>query len=125
MFSTASDMFAFYQMTLDGGISASVRILSRASVDAMTTPYVTVPPGLQISGWGLGWWVVRKPIGTVGLPLQSYGAHGHAGYWGTIGWVDPKTDLLGVFLIHHRSDEFPRKAFAELFITMATAAIVD
>ena len=125
MFSTATDMFAFYQMTLDGGCSASGRILSRASVDAMTTPYVTVPPGGQISGFGLGWWVVREPVGTVGLPLQSNGAYGHAGYWGTIGWVDPKAGLVGVFLIHHRSDQLPRRAFAELFVTMATAAIAN
>lgn len=125
MFSTAADMFVFYQMMLDGGITAEARVLSRASVDVMTTAHVTVPTGGPISGWGLGWWVVRETIGTFGLPLQKQGAYGHAGYWGTIGWVDPETDLVGVFLIHHRSDEFPRRAFAEIFVTMAAAAIAD
>lgn len=34
--STASDIFAFYQMMLNGGTSNGLRILSRASVEVMT-----------------------------------------------------------------------------------------
>ncbi len=130
MFSTAADMFAFYQMMLQGGSYDGVRILSRASVDAMTAPHVSVPPGGAISGVGLGWWVVQEPVGTVGLPLQSNSSYGHAGYWGTIGWVDPKTDLVGVFLIHYNSTAPDRRgtyvrAYREVFIAMATAGIAN
>ena len=128
MFSTTEDMFAFYQMTLQGGSYEGGRILSRASVDAMTAPHVTVPLGGSISAFGLGWWVVQEPVGTIGLPLQSKGSFGHGGYWGTLGWVDPETDLVGVFLIHYNPiDLGPRgmhvRAYAELFATMAAAAI--
>ena len=130
MFSTAADMFAFHQMTLQGGSYDGVRILSRASVAAMTAPHVSIPPGGAVSATGLGWWVVDEPIGTVGLPLQSNGAYGHAGYWGTIGWVDPGTGLVGIFLVHYHSNAPVRRgtyvrAFAEVFIAMATAAMVN
>ena len=130
MFSTAADMFVFYQMTLQGGNYSGQRILSPASVKVMTAPHVSRTPSAATSGYGFGWWVVREPIGTAGLPLQSKGAYGHAGYWGTIGWVDPKTGLVGVFLIHYNSTASSQRgtyvrAYAEVFIAMATAAIVN
>jgi CubicO group peptidase (beta-lactamase class C family) len=129
MFSTAADMLAFYQMTLDGGSYQGVQILSRASVEVMTAPLVSVPPGGPISAFGLGWWVVQEPVWTIGLPLQSKGSYGHAGYWGTMGWVDPRTGLVGVFLVHYNSTaptgrRTHVRAYAEVFIAMATAAIV-
>ena len=125
MFSTAEDMFSFYQMMLDRGLGNDVRILSPASIETMTTPHVALPPGGQVSGYGLGWWVVLEPVGTYGLPLQPYGSYGHAGYWGTIGWVNPDAGIVGVFLTHHRSNELPNRAFAEVFINMVTAAVAD
>ncbi len=128
MFSTAADMFGFYQMMLRGGTYDGVRILSKASVDAMTAPHTSVAPGGSISAMGLGWWVVDEPVGTLGLPLQSKGTYGHAGYWGTIGWVDPETGLVGIFLVQYNPTVPGRRgtyvrAFAEVFIAMASAAI--
>jgi CubicO group peptidase (beta-lactamase class C family) len=130
MFSTAADMFIFYQMTLQRGNYNGQRILSAASVEVMTAPHVSRPPSAATSGYGFGWWVVQEPIGTTGLPLQSNGSYGHAGYWGTIGWVDPKTGLVGVFLIQYNSNAPSQRgtyvrAYAEVFITMATAAIAN
>ncbi len=125
MFSTAEDMFSFYQMMLNRGRGNGVSIVSPVSVETMTIPHVAVPPGRQVSGYGFGWWVMREPVGSYGLPLQPYGSYGHAGYWGTIGWVNPDASIVGIFLIHHRSDELPKRAFAEVFINMATTAIAD
>lgn len=130
MFSTAADMFIFYQMTLQRGNYNGQHILSSASVEVMTAPHVSRPHSAATSGYGFGWWVVQEPIGTVGLPLQSNGSYGHGGYWGTIGWVDPKTGLVGVFLIHYNSNAPSQRgtyarAYAEVFITMAAAAILN
>ena len=126
MFSTAADMFVFYQMTLQGGKYDGMRILSRASVDAMTALHISIPLGGTISGLGLGWWVVGEPIGTVGLPLQSNGSYGHGGFLGTLGWVDPDKNLVGVFLIHQLSElASKRREVAQVFVAMATAAIVE
>ncbi len=129
-FSTASDIFAFYQMVLSGGSDNGVRILSRASVELMTAVHTG---DLEAAGWifpqpgvgyGLGWRVVREPVGTLGL--QSIGSYGHGGYLGTYGWVDPKKDLVGVFLIQRmlegRSGHGPEE---KAFVAMAVAAIAD
>jgi CubicO group peptidase (beta-lactamase class C family) len=48
------------------------------------------------SGFGLAWEVTAEPPGT--LLLQSIGAFGHGGAFGTYGWVDPAKQLVGVFL---------------------------
>ena len=77
--------------------------------------------GRLISGYGLGFWVVDEPVGTIGLPLHFKGAYGHAGNLGTLGWVDPTRGLVGVFLIQ-RSDSGESTIY-ELFASMAGAAI--
>jgi CubicO group peptidase (beta-lactamase class C family) len=55
-------------------------------------------PGM---GYGLAWTVVRNPLGT--LSMTSIGTYGHGGAFGTLGWVDPKKDLVGVLLIQRSS----------------------
>lgn len=124
MFSTASDMAAFHQMMLNGGTNNGVRILSRASVEAMTTLQtgdfeVHVP-----WAYGLGWGVnVERPTSGE-LPLVSIGAYGHPGILGTFGWVDPRRDLVGIFMVQR--DRSPaRNAMRETFIAMIYAAIVE
>ena len=129
VFSTALDMAAFYQMMLNGGTYNGARILSRASVELMTTVHTgdlqTTSPGM---GYGLGWFVVRDPLGA-SQQLGSIGSYGHSGARGTYGWSDPKRDLIGVFMIQLR----PRspgewsmlRSLRNTFIAMANAAIVD
>jgi CubicO group peptidase (beta-lactamase class C family) len=72
-------------------------------------------------GYGLAWTIVRDPLGT--LQLQSIGTFGHGGAFGTQGWVDPKKDLVGVFLIQRSGggDNSESKAF----MNMAASAITD
>jgi CubicO group peptidase (beta-lactamase class C family) len=72
-------------------------------------------------GYGLAWTVVKEPIGT--LLLQSEGTYGHGGAFGTEGWIDPKKDLVGVFLIQRSGGGDGMEANA--FKAMAAAAIVD
>ncbi len=99
LFSTASDMAAFYQMILDGGEANGKRIVSKEAVKQMTTlqtgDIVTgFTPG---NGWGLGWCVVREPQGVT--EHLSAGTFGHGGAFGTQGWVDPKTRTIYVLMI--------------------------
>lgn len=124
LFSTAQDMFAFYQMTLTGGVYNGVRILSPSSVSTMSAAHTNTPGRGQFSGYGFGFSVVRDPIGILYLPALQAGAYGHYGYWGTVGWVNPSTGFVGVFLTHYRNGSSSRE-FAEVFIAMATAAVVD
>jgi CubicO group peptidase (beta-lactamase class C family) len=48
-------------------------------------------------GWGLGWAVVRTPMGVT--EKLSPGSFGHGGAFGTQGWIDPHQDLFVVLLI--------------------------
>jgi len=124
MYSTASDLFAFYRMMLNGGTHDGKRILSKATVEMMSVLHTSAidPAGHSPGkGYGLAWTVVKEPIGT--LLLQSEGTYGHGGAFGTEGWIDPKKDLVGVFLIQRSGGGDGMEANA--FKAMAAAAIVD
>jgi CubicO group peptidase (beta-lactamase class C family) len=124
LYSTASDLAALYQMMLNGGTYNAKRLLSRASVNLMTTLHTgsIEPAGHSIGmGYGLAWTVVRDPLGT--LQLQSEGTYGHGGAFGTQGWVDPQKDLVGVFLIQRSGGGSPDESNA--FKALAAAAIAE
>ncbi|SRR5581483_633489 len=122
LYSTASDLAAFYQMMLNGGMLNGKRILSKATVDLMTRVHTgdlkTANPG---TSYGLSWSVVSDPMGSLALPLLSTGSYGHGGAFGTYGWVDPKQDMVGVFLVQRPSASDERNAF----MSLAGSAIVD
>ena len=117
--STASDMGVFYQMMRNGGTSEGKRILSRSSVDMMTAIHTgTLDSFMPGTGWGLGWIVVREPLGT--LSLSSIGTYGHSAYSGSYGWVDAKKDLVGVFLVSGPRGHWEAR---DVFMAMASAAV--
>jgi CubicO group peptidase (beta-lactamase class C family) len=99
LFSTGPDLARLYRMMLGGGQLDNVRILKPESVAAMTqlhtgdlaTGFV---PGM---GFGLGWAVVREPMGVTAM--LSPGSYGHGGAFGTQAWIDPRQDLFMVLLI--------------------------
>ena len=100
LFSTARDMYRFYQMILSGGqLRKGDRIVSREAVKQMTSPQT----GELITGftpgncWGLGWCIVRQPQGVT--EALSSGTYGHGGAFGTQGWVDPETKTIYVLMI--------------------------
>lgn len=100
LFSTARDMFRFYQMILSGGqLRRGDRIVSEQAVKEMTQPQT----GDLVTGftpgncWGLGWCIVREPQGVT--ESLSSGTFGHGGAFGTQGWVDPKTQTIYVLMI--------------------------
>jgi CubicO group peptidase (beta-lactamase class C family) len=122
--STATDLFAFYQMMLNGGTLNGKRLLSRASVELMTTLHTgdIDPAGHDTGvGYGLAWAVIKDVRGT--LALQSIGTYGHGGAFGTQGWVDPEKDLIGVFLIGMGEGGGP--AERQAFKVLAASAITD
>ncbi len=123
MYSTATDMAAFYQMMLSGGVYKERRVLSKAAVETMTLVHTGSLPvwNSNATGYGLGWAVMRNPNAT--LTLTSLGAYGHGGAFGTQGWVDPAKDMVGVFMIQR----FPGGAepVHEAFREMANAAVIQ
>jgi CubicO group peptidase (beta-lactamase class C family) len=122
IYSTAADLALFYQMLLEGGTLKGRRIVSRASVDVMTEVHTgDLKAGGPGMGYGLAWAVVRDPLGSLALPLTSIGSYGHGGAFGTYGWVDPKRDSVGVFLVQRPGANEERNAF----MAIAGAAMED
>ena len=99
--STVDDFHAFARMLLAGGrLPDGTRLLSRASVEAMTTDHLGAgrgvpgpsPDGSQ--GWGLGVGVQVRRTG----PTPNVGSYGWAGGLGSSWANDPAERLVGVVL---------------------------
>ena len=120
LYSTVADLFRLYQLMLNGGQLDGVRLLSKASVDLMTANHTGILPGAAAGmSAGLGWAVVRDP--QAALTLLSTGTYGHGGRYGTYCYIDPKRDMVGIFMIHREGGSDERNTF----VAMSASAAVD
>ena len=99
LFSTAPDYLRFCQMLLNGGQLDGRRLLSRKSVELMTARHSDPIPLSFLRGqyYGLGV-AVRKDDGDSGL-LGSPGTFGWSGAYNTYFRIDPKEQLILIFLV--------------------------
>ena len=98
--STARDYLRFSQMMLNGGELDGVRILSPKTVALMTTNHLDdlgIPFGRKGVGFGLDFGVVLNP-GDVG-EVSTAGEYNWGGAAGTRFWIDPRENLIGVFMV--------------------------
>ncbi|MGH3319964.1 MAG: serine hydrolase domain-containing protein [Streptosporangiaceae bacterium] len=104
--STVDDYLAFSQMMLDKGKYGSERVLSRPSVEVMTTDQLTpeqkavsglVPGYFDNHGWGFGVSIVTRRDEPAAVP----GQYGWNGGLGTLWWSDPTEDMVGILLAQH------------------------
>lgn len=96
LLSTASDYSRFLQMMLNGGELDGTRLLSRKTVELMTTNHLTGQPFRPGQGFGLGFYVVEN-VGARGIP-GSKGEYGWGGAYHSTYWVDPAEDLVVVYM---------------------------
>ena len=100
--STAGDYLRFCRMLLNGGELEGVQILGRKTIELMTTNHLTenqLPVELLGPGWGFGLGVrVLTDLGQAQI-LGSPGEHGWGGAAGTYYWIDPKEELIGIYMI--------------------------
>jgi CubicO group peptidase (beta-lactamase class C family) len=127
--STADDLLAFGQMMLNGGRLGSERILSRPSVELMTTDHIT-PAQKAVSGffpgfWDNHGWGFGGAIVTRRDDLASTGRYGWDGGYGTSWYVDPKEGLVGILLTQRVWDATGIPRVLLDFWTSAYAAISD
>lgn len=125
LFSTAADLLKLYTMLLNGAEADGKRYLSPESLALMTTDHTgTLKSGFTDGmGMGLGFQVVREPVGITAM--LSKGTYGHGGAHGTQGWIDPEKKTIHILLIQRaglkNGDASPmRQAFQE-----AAAALVQ
>lgn len=93
LFSNALDLAVIGQMLLNRGHYGGVRFFAPQTIDYFTR---RVYPNIRR---GLGWdkpenTKIRAPVGSF-ASLQTYG---HLGFTGTAFWIDPKENLVFVFL---------------------------
>ncbi len=99
MISTAPDYARFLQMFLNRGRYADAQILSEDSVAAATRGYIASG---ERTSYGLGWQITPD------------GAYSHAGSDGTMGWVDPAREIIGMVLTQSPGGGNPTREFREL-----------
>jgi len=126
--STATAYARFAQMLLNGGELDGVRILSRKTVELMTTNHLPASiPSIDLGdardngvGYGLGVSVTKDPA-REGV-LDSVGEFGWAGAASTKVLIDPREQMIVVVLAQYVPFDPQFLAFAQ---TMAYQAIVD
>ena len=96
LLSTATDYARFLQMLLNGGTLDGARILSRKTIELMTTSHLGEIVFNAGQGFGLGFYVVED-LGARGTP-GSAGEFGWGGAYHTTYWVDPREQLVVVHL---------------------------
>ena len=117
--STAGDYARFCQMMLDGGKAGTGRLLSRKSVELMTTD--RLGKANENFGFGLGFGVdgVKSPLAELG----SAGEYTWGGFFYTAFVIDPKEQMITVFMaqLHPTGD----LNLDRMFHTLAYQAIID
>jgi CubicO group peptidase (beta-lactamase class C family) len=91
LYSTVEDLLRFYQMLANGGVYNGRRYLAAQTVALMAIDHTP-----DHAGYGLTVTVADKPEKL--LNLVSPGTFGHGGAFGTSGLIDPKNEMVLIFL---------------------------
>lgn len=127
LMSTMRDYLQFAQMLANGGELGGTRLLARKTLEWMTSDHLAGMPqarnGLSYLpgpgyGFGLGF-AVRTEPGAAFIP-GSVGDFTWSGLAGTYFWIDPREDLLGIFLMQAPEQ---RNHYRQLFRNLVYAAL--
>lgn len=126
--STADDYHAFCRMMVNKGSYGRERILSRPSVELMTTDHLTSAQRMSSrtffgdsSSWGFGVGVNIQRDDLFSVP----GRFGWDGGIGTSGYSDPSEDMIGILMTQRLMDSpAPSNVYRD-FWTLAYQAIDD
>ena len=127
--STAPDYLRFTRMLLRRGELDGVRLLKPETVALMTRNHLAAPlcpivvwgHVFEGEGYGLGVGVSLQPSAP-GMP-GSAGTCGWAGSWNTRFWVDPATDLSGIFMT--QAEPFTFEGIGTEFWSQVCLALTD
>jgi CubicO group peptidase (beta-lactamase class C family) len=128
--STIDDYLAFGQMMLNKGRHGRTRVLSRPSVETMTTDHLTSGQKavsgffegyFDNRGWGFGLSVVTRRDHTA-LPVGTFGWNGGLG---TSWYSDPSEEMVGILMTQRAWTSPHPPAFCRDFWTLAYQAIDD
>ena len=120
--STIGDYMNFLEMLRNGGALGENRILSPKTVEYMTRNHLSATTGVTISGeaptidlqaagawrgigFGIGFGVVLDPA-QVGV-VSSPGSYFWGGYAGTVFWIDPEEEVVGIGMLQLINSPWP------------------
>ena len=119
---TMDDYLRFTTMLADRGKFAGKCLLGSKTLEFMIADHTGArpgrPPGL---GFGLGF-EVRTSVGDAALP-GSLGEYGWAGNAGTLFWIDPKEQLIAIYMVQVSDGD--RIMLRNQFRTMLQSAIIN
>jgi len=122
---TAADYFRFSQMILNGGEYEGHRLLGRMTVDAMITNQIGSGKLIYIRGagygFGLGFAVLTDP--SKSPDALSPGTFTWGGADGTLFWIDPVEELIGIMMI--QINPYSHFNIRPLFSVVVSQAVVD
>lgn len=118
LFSTANDLMLYAQAMLDARNPESKQLLGATTLAAMTNSY-DAAGNLR----GLGWDKQSGYSSNRGKSMSS-SAYGHGGFTGTALWIDPKLELVVLFLSNrvHPNEKGSVNALAGQIGTIAADA---
>jgi CubicO group peptidase (beta-lactamase class C family) len=100
MVSTADDYFRFCQMMLNRGELSGARVLKAETVDRMVKNQLGEVrigfPGADLMGYGFG--VLSEKSKQTSKDPAGVGSYGWGGAFGTYFWIDPKNQLVGIYM---------------------------
>lgn len=122
--STAQDYMRFCQMMLNGGELDGKRLLSRKTIELMTMDHCgdieNYRPMSNGYGFGLGF-AVAQDLAQAGQ-AGSEGEFNWGGAAGTRFWIDPKEELIGIYMVQILPHPY---SFGEEFKQLTYQAIAD
>ena len=122
--STTLDYLRFCRMMLNGGELDGVRLLSRKSVELMTSDHlldIKGPGFLPGPGYGFGLgFAVRTEPGGAAMP-GSVGEYYWGGFAGTYFWIDPREKLIAIFMIQAPSQQPYYPSLLKMMVHQAVA----
>ena len=122
---TAADYFRFSQMLLNGGEYEGQRLLGRMTVNMMITNQIGTGKPVYIRGdgygFGLGFGVLTNPAKSP--DALSIGTFTWGGADGTLFWIDPQEDLIGILMV--QLNPYTRSEIRPLFSVVVSQAITD
>ncbi len=122
LYSTAADYARFAQMLLNRGELDGVRLLSRKTIELMTSDQlgeVAYPWG-QGTRFGFGVYVENGPAATG--RISSAGTFGWSGFFITYFWIDPQEELIAILMTQMQPNP---TNIAEKFRVMVYQSIID
>ena len=127
LITTPADFARFCQMMLGGGVLEKTRILSAASVRAMTSNQLAAMPRVpeeerRCRPWGLGW-RLNWPAHSANFgDLLGPRTFGHWGATGTLVWIDPDADAY--FILFTTQPQEPEGRFLSRLSNVIASALV-